>query len=273
MFLQFGFEYVCVIVFYVVGKLILEVVCEFGFDVVCIVKLVFNENLLGMLQLVKNVMVLVIDELVCYLDVNGFSLKVVLYVKFGVLEVWIMFGNGSNDIFELVVCVLVLLGQVVMYVQYLFVVYVFVVQEVGVCVIEVLVCDYGYDFDVMVVVIMLDMCLIYIVNLNNLIGIFLFVDDIVVFFVKVLLMVVVVLDEVYNEFFKLEQQYDFIVWVCQYLNLFVLWMFFKVYGLVGLCVGYGIVQLQLIDLFNCICQLFNVNSLVQVVVVVVFNDV
>ncbi|MHA6891632.1 histidinol-phosphate transaminase [Ralstonia pseudosolanacearum] len=272
MSLQFGPEYVRAIAPYVTGKPISEVAREFGLEAARIVKLASNENPLGMPASARAAMTAAIDELARYPDANGFRLKAALHAKFGVPEVWITLGNGSNDILELAARALVAPGQGVIYAQHAFAVYTLAAQEVGARAVEVPARDYGHDLDAMAAAITPDTRLIYVANPNNPTGTFLPADAIAAFLAKVPPAVVVVLDEAYNEFLKPEQQYDSIAWVRQYPNLLVSRTFSKAYGLAGLRVGYGIAQPQLTALLNRIRQPFNVNSLAQAAAVAALSD-
>ncbi len=74
-------------------------------------------------------------------------------------------------------------------------------------------------------------------------------------------MVLVVLDEAYNEYLEPQYRYDGIGWLKKYPNLMITRTFSKVYGLAGLRVGYALAAPGVADLMNRVRQPFNVNSL------------
>lgn len=91
----------------------------------------------------------------------------------------------------------------------MFIVYLFVIKVINVVVCEIFVKNWGYDLNVFEVVINDKIKFIFIVNLNNLIGNFLIEEEIDVFLEKVLSYIIIVLDEVYIEFIKIEEWVDF----------------------------------------------------------------
>lgn len=83
--------------------------------------------------------------------------------------------------------------------------------------------------------------MVYICNFNNFIGKILDFDKFRVFCIKVFKKILVLVDEVYNEIIDDFFKYFMIFLVKVGYNVIVVCMFFKIYGLVGFCVGYLIV--------------------------------
>lgn len=269
---QFGPDYVRAIAPYQAGKPIAEVAREFGLDEAKIVKLASNENPLGMPESAKQAMIAAMSEIGRYPDSNGFELKQAISAKYDVPQDWITLGNGSNDILELAAHALVQPGQGVVFAQYSFAVYPLATQAVGGRAIEVPARNYGHDLSAMAEAITADTRLVFVANPNNPTGTFAPAAEIEAFLAKVPPHVVVVLDEAYNEYLAIEQQYDSIAWVRRYPNLLVSRTLSKAYGLAGLRVGFGIAQPGITDLLNRIRQPFNVNSMAQAAAIAALND-
>ena len=272
MSIQFGPDYVRAIAPYQGGKPIAEVAREFGLDEAKIVKLASNENPLGMPESARQAMLDAVADIGRYPDSNGFELKQAITAKYGVPQDWITLGNGSNDILELAAHAFVQPTQSVIYAQYSFAVYALATQAVGGRAIVVPAKSYGHDLAAIANSITADTKLIFIANPNNPTGTFIPADEIEAFLKVVPQNIVVVLDEAYNEYLALEQQYDSIAWVKQYPNLLVSRTLSKAYGLAGLRIGFGIAQPVNTDLLNRIRQPFNVNSLAQAAAVAALND-
>lgn len=272
MSIQFGPDYVRAIAPYQGGKPIAEVAREFGLDESKIVKLASNENPLGMPESAKQAMLDAMAEIARYPDSNGFDLKQAITAKYDVPQDWITLGNGSNDILELAAHAFVQPAQPVIYAQYSFAVYALATQAVGGRAIVVPAKNYGHDLAAIANSITADTKLIFIANPNNPTGTFIPAAEIEAFLKVVPQNIVVVLDEAYNEYLAVEQQYDSIAWVKQYPNLLVSRTLSKAYGLAGLRVGFGIAQPAITDLLNRIRQPFNVNSLAQAAAVAALND-
>lgn len=81
--------------------------------------------------------------------------------------------------------------------------------------------------------------------------------------------VLFVLDVVYGEYVCWKDYESGIELVVIMDNVVMIWIFFKIYGFVNLCLGWGFGFVYVIDVMNCICGLFNVFGVVIVVGVVV----
>lgn len=269
---QFGPDYVRAIAPYQGGKPISEVAREFNLDEAQIVKLASNENPLGMPESAKQAMMEAMADAGRYPDGNGYALKAALSAKYDVPADWITLGNGSNDILELAAHAFVEPQQAVVYSQYSFAVYALATQAVGARAIVVPARNYGHDLDAMAAAVTPETRLVFVANPNNPTGTFLPGEDVAAFLKKIPPHIVVVLDEAYNEFLTLAQQYDAIAWARQYPNLLVSRSFSKAYGLASLRVGFGIAQPALTDMLNRIRQPFNVNAFAQAAAVAALND-
>jgi histidinol-phosphate aminotransferase len=84
--------------------------------------------------------------------------------------------------------------------------------------------------------------------------------------------VLIVLDEAYNEYLRPTQQCDTASWIAKHQNLIVSRTFSKAYGLAGLRVGYGLMDIAVADMLNRVRQPFNVNSVAQAAALAALGD-
>lgn len=121
--------------------------------------------------------------------------------------------------------------------------------------------DYMFDFYVMFVMVIDCIWLIFVCNFNNLIFIVVGLDVLVCFVEVVLVYILIVIDEVYVEYIWDGMWFDSLGLVCVYNNVVVLCMFLKVYGLVGLWIGYVIGYFDVIIVLDKVYVLFIVLSI------------
>lgn len=153
--------------FYVSGEFVVEGKFE-------VLKLLVNENFYGFSDKVCDVYLWVVQNLYCYFNMDYGLLRVVIVEVYGFDFVWIVCGVGLDEVFQFVVQVYVGVGDEVIVIEYGFVMYLIFVKVVGVVLIEVFEKDCCVDVDVILVVVMDKIKIVFIVNLVNLMGIFLF---------------------------------------------------------------------------------------------------
>lgn len=145
--------------------------------------------------------------LYCYLDMSVVVFCECFVVCYDVDLFEVIVGVGLVEIVVQFIYVVVGDGDEVIFVWWLFEVYLLFVCIVGVMFVFVFFdVYYVYDLDVMFVVIILCMWLIFVCNLNNLIGMVVDVDELECFVVVVLYDVLVVIDEVYVYFDCIESR-------------------------------------------------------------------
>src|SRR3954451_22803177 len=161
------------------GRPIEEVARELGLPADTIIKVASNENPLGPSRLALAAMRRVLPQLNLYPDGNVFYLKQKLADKLGVTPANLIFGNGSNEIIEL-------LGHVLLYPappaphseaptskpavlvsQYCFAVYPIVTALFGARLEVVPAKSYGHDLEAMLGAITPDTRLVFVANPNN----------------------------------------------------------------------------------------------------------
>jgi histidinol-phosphate aminotransferase len=100
---------------------------------------------------------------------------------------------------------------------------------------------------------------VFIANPNNPTGTHLGRDALSSFLSSVPAEVIVVIDEAYFEYVRLDDYPNALAWLANYPNLIVTRTFSKAYGLAGLRVGYAISSPDIADILNRVRQPFNVN--------------
>ncbi len=248
---------------YLPGKPISELQREFGIDHV--VKLASNENPLGPSPLAIAAVKASVDELHLYPDGSGFALKSALSQKFDLDPNGITLGNGSNDVLELIARAFLAPGLSAVFSEHAFAVYPIVTQAVGASArvapahSEEEGPRYGHHLDAMLATIDATTRVVFIANPNNPTGTHLSRDALSRFLAKVPPEVLVVIDEAYFEYVRLDDYPNAMAWLGDYPNLIVTRTFSKAYGLAGLRVGYAVSSPEVADILNRVRQPFNVN--------------
>ena len=246
------------------GKPIDELERELG--IANIIKLASNENPLGPSPAALAAVNAAAPEVWLYPDGGGFRLKQKLAQLHGVDMAAITLGNGSSDLLEFVVRVLVQPGDEVLFSQHAFAIYPIVTLAAGGVPVEAPANNWGYDLDALRAAITDKTRVIFIANPNNPTGTYTPGAALEAFLGSVPDNVVVVVDEAYFDYAShpatgAVDYPDTTRWVSRYPNLMVTRTFSKSYGLAGLRVGYAVSHPDLADLMNRVRPPFNVNSL------------
>jgi len=254
------------------GKPITELAREMNLNVEDIVKLASNENPLGISPKADYAIQEAILDIARYPDGNSFALREAVSNKFSVAPEQIVFGNGSNDILELVARAYLSSDSEVIYSQHAFAVYPLVTQAMGAKGVVVPAKDFGHDLSAMLEAVTDKTSLIFIANPNNPTGTLLAKDVLYAFLKQVPQHVLVVLDEAYDEYLPAEYKSQAIGWLKEFENLVISRTFSKAYGLAGLRIGFGLCHAQIADMMNRVRQPFNVNSIAQAAAVASLAD-
>jgi histidinol-phosphate aminotransferase len=275
------------------GRPIEEVARELGVPAETIIKLASNENPLGPSRLALQAMRQTLPKLNLYPDGNAFYLKQKLAAKLGLTPANLVFGNGSNEVIELLGHLLFGTASSppleeragerrpsfppsstpeVIVSQYCFAVYPIVTALFGAKLVEVPARNFGHDLDAMLAAITPNTRLIFAANPNNPTGTTVPREDLARFVNAVPEHILLALDEAYIEF--MDEPLDLLpeVRAGQKKNLLLMRTFSKIYGLAGLRLGYGIGHAELITELEKIRQPFNINALVQAAALAAMDD-
>ena len=260
------------------GKPIEEVKRELNLKEV--IKLASNENPFGCSLFVKKAIEREAVNINRYPDGGVFYLRQDLSKFLSVNPDEIIFGNGSNEIIDLIARTFLKEGDEVLSFQYSFIVYRLVTQLNGGIFKEVPVeKDLSRDLNKMLDSITEKTKIIFIDNPCNPTGFANLKEEMDEFIKKVPENVIVVIDEAYFEYAKEHGVPNGIHYVFpinpeipENKNVIVLRTFSKAYGLAGLRIGFGISKREIIDILERVRQPFNVNHLAQVGAIEALKD-
>ncbi len=263
---------------YVPGKPINETAREFKLSEVY--KLASNENALGpspraLEAIQKNLL-----NLHLYPDSSRYDLRKACANKYGLSEKFFCFGNGSDELIDLLSRIFCAPGEIAITSMGSFAAYKLRVRASRAELIEIPMTQ-KYSFDLPAFTDWLQYHpqkdrarLIFIANPNNPTGSYLNQKQIENFLKEMRAFpdVMVVLDEAYDSFVRAEDFPDSVQLLKENKNLIVLKTLSKVYGLAGLRLGMMMAHPEVCDLMNRMRLPFNVNSLAQVAAIAAFDD-
>lgn len=257
---------------YVPGRPIEEVARELGLPVEGFIKLASNENPFGPSPKAIAAMQEAIRKVHLYPDGNVFYLKQKLAEHLDVEPANLIFGNGSNEILELVGHALMEPGAEVVVSQYCFAVYPIVTHLFGAKLVEVPAVEYGHDIPAMLKAITPKTRIVFVANPNNPTGTLASNDDIARLLNEVPPHILLVMDEAYVEFLK--NALDLLPFIRRgdFPNLLLCRTFSKIYGLAGLRLGYGIGHPEFIAALEKTRQPFNINLVSQAAALAALDD-
>lgn len=254
------------------GRPIEEVARELGLPAESLIKLASNENPLGPSPLALDAMRAAIAKSHLYPDGNAFLLKQKLSAHLDCAPESLIFGNGSNEIIELVAHALIQSDDEVVVSQHCFAVYPIVTHLFSGRLVTVPSRGFGHDPDAMSRAITAKTKIVFIANPNNPTGTLVPAADILRLIERVPRNILLVMDEAYIEF--LDEPFDLLPAVRSgaHPNLILMRTFSKIYGLAGLRVGYGIGHPELIAMLEKARQPFNLNSIAQAAATAALDD-
>jgi histidinol-phosphate aminotransferase len=252
------------------GKPIEEVQREFGID--DIIKLASNENSLGPSPLAKEAIKHAAAQVHLYPDGNAYYFKIELAEHLGVSPDCLIFGNGSNDVLQIVGETYIAPGDEVIYSESAFVVYMLVSKICGAKSVVTPKRDYAHDLDAMADAITDATKVIFIANPNNPTGTMSAKDETERLMERVPDDVLVVFDEAYYEYVERPDYPQTLPYVEEARNVIITRTFSKIYGLAGLRIGYGIAKPATIEMMNRVRQPFNCNLIAQAAGRAALND-
>lgn len=253
------------------GKPIKELQREYGIRNV--IKLASNENPLGPSGKAIRAMRRAIREVHLYPEGSCYYLVNRLAEELKIGPEHIIFGNGSNEIIELLARGFLSEGDEVISSETTFLVYPILTQVCGAKFRAVAMKDYRYDLQAILKAITSKTKLIFIANPNNPTGTYVTAKEVEDFLAEVPPNVVVCFDEAYVDFVDAEDFPQMLPLVKNgRFNVVVLRTFSKAYGLAGLRIGYGVASKEMVDYLHKVRQPFNVNSIAQAAATAALDD-
>ncbi len=254
-------KYIESLVPYPPGKPLEELEREYGISNA--IKLASNENPFGPSPKALEAIQKWLPKLHRYPDGSGYYLKNKLADLYSIAPYNLVLGNGSNEIIDLLVRVLVRPGKEVITSHPSFLVYQKMVQASGGNNKVIELKGFSHDLSAIASAVTDQTCLIFLDNPNNPTGSVLSKSDFDAFLEALPHHLLVVLDEAYMEFVQDVDTPKAVEYLGKDGRIVGLRTFSKAYGIAGLRVGYGIMQKQVADLLERVRQPFNVNILAQ----------
>jgi histidinol-phosphate aminotransferase len=263
-------DYITELKAYVPGKPIEELERELG--ITDSVKLASNENPLGPSPQAIEAIKGALKNLNRYPDGYGYNLRRRLAEKLGVKENEIVFGNGSNEIIELLARTFLGEGDEVIIPAPSFLMYEIMVQAVGATPVKIPLKGLTVDLAGMAAAVSANTRMVFVNNPNNPTGTVVTKDAFESFLKKIPTEIIVVVDEAYIEFVRDSDCLQGLEYLAHRNLVVTLRTFSKAYGLAGLRIGYGVMKEEVAGYMNRVRQPFNTNSLAQIGALAALND-
>ncbi|OKY75710.1 MAG: histidinol-phosphate transaminase [Desulfobulbaceae bacterium DB1] len=252
------------------GKPLKELEREYG--ITGSIKMASNENSLGPSPKALDAIRRNLVNLHRYPDGSCYYLAAALAEKLRIQPSELVFGNGSNEVIELLVGAFVSAGDEVITSHPSFLVYQTMVQARSGVNIVLPLKDMAHDLDAIVAGVTAKTKLIFLDNPNNPTGSVFGREKFEAFLAQLPETVIVVLDEAYVDFVDESVRLDVRRYIHNPVPVVGLRTFSKAYGLAGLRVGYGIMDAGIAMYLHRVRQPFNVNELAQVAALACLED-
>ncbi len=252
------------------GRPIEEVERDLGLDEV--LKLASNENPLGPSPMALQAIREALQGLHRYPDGGCHNLREGLSRRLGVSPEELCFGNGSNELLELVTRAFLGPGDEAVMGDPAFVVYRSVCRAVGCQIREVSLTDFTHDLSRMLQAVTARTKMVFLGNPNNPTGTCVAPTDLHDFVQELPRDVILVVDEAYREYVPRHLRPDVLRHIREGRYLLTLRTFSKAYGLAGLRIGFGIASGEMVEVLNRVRQPFNVNTLAQKAALAALDD-
>jgi len=247
---------------YVPGKPIEEVKKEYGIDE--IEKLASNENPLGPSPKAIEAIKKAAEHIHIYPDAYAMDLKQAIAKGTNLSHENIVTGNGGEQIIQIIAQTFINPGDEALMADTTFGLYETSVVNMKGVAIKLPLKDYKHDLDGFIERINDHTKIIYICNPNNPVGNILTKDEIENFVAKVPEDVVIVLDEAYYDYAKVNPEYpESLDILAKRPNTIVLRTFSKVAGIAGVRVGFALTSKEIATQMGKVKDVFNVNVLAQ----------
>jgi len=247
------------------GKSIAATKKEYGLSQVY--KLASNESPVGTSPKVLAAINEALGNLHRYPDPNSTELKQLISSQSNVTPEQVVVGNGSNELIDLLIRTFCQTEDKILTSASAFIAYKICAKAAGVKVIETLLTeDLKYDISALISELQVShFKIVFVANPNNPTGTYVPESEILKLLeaTKDLDDTLVVLDEAYNDFVRVDDFPNSTELIKRYKQLVILKTLSKVFAVAGLRLGYIIADEKVCDYVNRIRNPFNVNSLAQ----------
>lgn len=255
---------------YEAGKPPEEIARDYG--VPDAVKLASNENPLGPSPRALEAARRALSQVHRYPDANAFTLRQALSERLGVKPEQLIFGNGSNELIELIVRTFCTGAHHLVFAEPSFVVYRIAAMAQGVPFTAVPLNQQVHDLEAMGQAVFERTRIVFIANPNNPTGTYVDQSALGRFLSQLPEDVIAVIDEAYLEYAVAADYPDALRCLSSHPRAIVLRTFSKAYGLAGLRLGYAVAPAELALHLNAVRAPFNANSLAQAAALAALGD-
>jgi len=255
---------------YIPGKPIEEVKRELGLKEV--IKLASNETSIGPSPLAIEAIKKEVENINLYPEATSRLLREKLSHKLKIDKEMIIFGNGADDVIDLVGMAFINEGDEVITCETTFPAYRTAVKIMGGKLISVKLKDFRFDLGEIVKRINEKTKMIFLCNPNNPTGTILTKEEINRFMEKIPQDIIVVFDEAYHDYVENKNYTSGLSYILEGKNVIVIRTFSKIAGIAGVRVGYGIAKPELIGYLRRVVNPFTTNRLAQVAAFASLDD-
>lgn len=252
------------------GKSIQEVKRQYGLE--HITKLASNENPFGCSEAVKESIRNFDESFAIYPDGYATSLRSAVANHVGVKETELIFGNGSDEIIQVISRSLLYPKRNTVMAVPTFPQYRHNAVIEGAEIREVELVDGAHNLAGMLDKIDENTAVVWLCTPNNPTGVYINEEQMTSFLKQVPADVLVVIDEAYFEYVVADDYPDCVKLIGAYKNVIILRTFSKIYGLASLRVGYGIANEEIIRSLEPAREPFNTNTLGQLAAISAVGD-
>lgn len=235
-------------------------------------KLSSNENIYGPSPKIMEYFKNGFKEIKYYPDSYCRSLRKKLSEKLKVSEDSIIFGNGTDQIIEMICDAILCRDSNVIVPNPTFLTYEKSALKNDAEVIKIPLNDFRQDIEAIVKYVNKNTAVIFLTSPHNPTGTIITKEEIEYALKNIRNDILIVLDEAYVEFVPSEYRFDSLKYLKQYDNLLVMRTFSKVYGIAGLRIGYGLGNSEVISNITKLMQPFVVNSVAQIAAMLSLED-
>jgi histidinol-phosphate aminotransferase len=252
------------------GRPIEDVKREFGLD--HIIKLASNENPYGYSTAVAKTLKETDWSLPLYPDGGAVHLREILAEHLGVGENQLIFGNGSDNLIQMITKAILSPGVNTVMSTGTFSQYSHnaILEQAEIR--EVPHINGRHDLDGMLRQIDANTGIVWVCSPNNPTGEYIRKDELLSFLKQVPKDVLIVFDAAYYEYVTAEDYPELLPLIHQFDNLIILHTFSKIYGMAALRIGYGVANPQIIRMLEPAREPFNVNALAQKAAIAAIGD-
>ncbi len=263
-------EFVKNLIPYVPGKPVEELERELGIRDA--IKIASNENPIGPSPLATRAVSEYLSKVNRYPDGDAFYLKNKLARRLSVKPENLIFGNGSNEVIEIVARTFMKPGDEAVMGEFAFIVFPIVTQAVGAKAIISPMSHLTHNLRDMFKRITPKTRAVFIANPNNPTGTMVKRDEVEWFLERVPEDIIVVIDEAYFDYVDDPEYPNSLNYRGLGKSIITVRTFSKIYGLAGLRLGFGVSSEEIISYMSRMREPFNVNSLAQVAAIAALDD-